>query len=167
MMAAEQLEAFYSADEAKRARERHLEEIIVLLPWIARIDAFQHWLYTHRGHTHAEREAQWLELDSRFGDDLDWAEFPEWQASSWIRQLHIFCVPLYYIEYGIAQLGALQLWSNFLEKPGEAVQQYRGALSLGNTRPLPELCAASGLRFAFDESTVEPLARKVASALGI
>lgn len=165
MMAAEKLEAFYSEDDAKRARQRHLEDVLILLPWIARVDAFQHWIYKNPEHSRREREQQWLELDKRFGDDLDWSEFAEWKNCMWIRQLHFFCVPLYYIEYGIAQLGALQLWSRYLESPEEAIQGYRRGLELGSQRPLPELFAAAGLKFAFNEQTIAPLMEKVQRAL--
>src|SRR5690606_19887323 len=139
MMACEQLESFYSADDAARSRESHLEDTIMLLPWIMRVDAFQHWLYKNPGHTRHQRAEQWLALEARLGDELEWPELPQWRECSWINKLHFFCVPLYYIEYGIAQLGALQLWVRFLADPADAVKQYRRGLALGNSRPLPEL----------------------------
>ena len=152
-------------DAADRAKRMHLEDVIILLPWIARIDAFQHWLYTHPGHTRDERIAEWMRLEERFGDDLDWSEMPDWRKYGWMRQLHLFTVPLYYIEYGIAQLGALQLWVKFLENPGKAVDGYRAGLSLGGSRPLPDLFEAAGIKFSFDEATVAPLAEKAQKAL--
>ncbi len=82
-----------------------------------RVDAFQHWLYRNPGHSRQERADAWMKLEGRFGEDLDWPAHEEWRECSWIGKLHFFCVPLYYIEYGIAQLGALQLWLNFLTKP--------------------------------------------------
>jgi len=165
MMACERVEAFYRPEDAARARRAQLEEVLELLPWIARVDAFQHWLYTHPGHTRADRVAAWRELDERFGDELEWSEYPEWRECSWIRQLHFFCVPLYYIEYGIAQLGALQLWGRFRRDAHAAVASYRAALKLGGSRPLPELFAAAGLRFAFDGATIAPLAAEVRAVL--
>jgi oligoendopeptidase F len=165
MMASERLTSFYNADEARRAKVRHLEDIIILLPWIARIDAFQHWIYTHPGHTRDERRQHWLELDARFGDELDWSECPEWREYSWVRQLHLFCVPLYYVEYGIAQLGALQLWSNYLRNQEQTIQEYRQALALGSSKPLPKLFEAAGIRFAFDGATLKPLMDHVRQTL--
>lgn len=165
MMACERLRAFYAPSDAARARREHLEEVLELLPWIARVDAFQHWIYTHPDHSRQERAQAWLALDERFGDPLDWSEFPEWRECSWMGKLHFFCVPLYYIEYGIAQLGALQLWLQFLSTPEEAIRRYQSALALGGSRPLPELFSTAGLRFAFDASTVAPLAEKVRETL--
>lgn len=165
MMASERLETFYDAPSAQRARQMHLEDVIVLLPWIARIDAFQHWIYTHPRHSRQERQDKWLELDERFGDPLDWSQKPEWRDCSWIRQLHLFCVPLYYIEYGIAQLGALQLWMRFRQDGKSAVEGYLSALALGGSHPLPELFGAAGIRFAFDGQTIEPLVRQVEQSL--
>jgi len=165
MMASEKLEAFYEPADAHRARRQHLEEVLELLPWIARVDAFQHWIYTHPHHTRQERAQMWLRLDERFGDELQWEEFPEWRECSWIAKLHFFCVPLYYIEYGIAQLGALQLWRNFREDASRAVRKYREALSLGGSRPLPELFRAGELEFAFDAPALRPLSAYIASVL--
>lgn len=165
MMACEHLTAFYSEDDATRARQMHLEDIITILPWIARVDAMQHWVYTNPGHSREERAAKWLELDQRFNDELDWSDFPEWKECSWIVQLHFFTVPLYYIEYGIAQLGALQLWANYRRNPILAVKQYRNALALGNSRPLPELFSTAGLRFAFDKEIMGPLMEELTSQL--
>lgn len=168
MMACEHLDAFYPADDARRAREMHLEDILVLLPWITRVDAFQHWLYTHPGHTREERAAQWLELEKRFGDELEWpVEAAEWRECSWISKLHFFCVPLYYVEYGIAQLGALQLWVNYLANNRQAVESYRRALTLGNSQPLPRLFETCGIRFAFDAETIRPLVQKLEQALAV
>lgn len=167
MMASERLSAFYNDADAQRARLSHLEDTIMLLPWIMRVDAFQHWLYTHPGHTRKERADQWLALEERFGDELEWPELGEWRECSWINKLHFFCVPLYYIEYGIAQLGALQLWVRFLANPAETVKLYRRALALGNSRPLPELFDAAGLSFNFNDSMLEPLAAELARNLDL
>ena len=103
--------------------------------------------------------------DADFGDDLDWSVHPEWRGSSWVSKLHFFCVPLYYIEYAIAQLGALQLWVNYQMDAASTVAAYRKALALGNSRPLPELFETAGIRFAFDEALIAPLVEKVTQAL--
>ncbi len=161
MMASEKLDSFYNASDAARARQAHLEDIVMLLPWIMRVDSFQHWLYKNPGHTRAERSAKWLELETRLGDQLDWPVLPEWRECSWINKLHFFCVPLYYIEYGIAQLGALQLWVKYLSDSTATVADYRAALALGNSRPLPELFERAGLSFAFDEAMLRPLAEQL------
>lgn len=167
MMAAENLNSFYSEADAERARKSHLEDVIMLLPWIMRVDAFQHWIYNNPTHTRDERAQEWRRLEQRFGDDLSWPELPEWRECSWISKLHFFCVPLYYIEYGIAQLGALQLWVNYLSDPVDAVCKYRKAMALGNSRPLPELFAAAGLKFQFDEAILKPLASRLEEQLGL
>ncbi|HWB19824.1 MAG TPA: M3 family oligoendopeptidase, partial [Phycisphaerales bacterium] len=151
LLAQRSLGEFYSPNEADRARRSHLEEVARILPWIAQIDAFQHWVYTHPEHAREERRAKWLELDAKFGAELDWSGLEEERATMWHRQLHLFCVPLYYIEYGIAQLGALQLWRHAKQNDAEALKAYRRGLALGGSRPLPELFASTGLKFEFDE----------------
>ncbi|MBI1389069.1 MAG: M3 family oligoendopeptidase [bacterium] len=156
---------FYSTDDAARAKRIHLEGIIQILPWIAQIDAFQHWLYAHPDHSVEERTAFWLELDKRFGTDVDWSGFETSKESSWQRQLHLFCHPFYYIEYGIAQLGALQLWSRFKVDSADALRRYRQALSLGGSRPLPKLFEAAGIEFDFSNRAIEPLMKKVGNEL--
>ncbi len=166
MMAAEHLETFYSPEDAQRARRSHLEQVISLMPWIARVDAFQHWIYRHPGHSREERRAQWMALDLRFGEMLDWpGEFADWRAVNWVAKLHFFRVPLYYIEYGIAQLGALQLWRNYRRDPAEAVRGYRRGLTLGGGKPLPELFRAAGLSLTLDSKGIEPLVADVESVL--
>jgi len=159
------LEEFYSSAEANRARRTHLEGIVGIFPWIATVDAFQHWIYTHPNHTRAERRAAWLALMDRFGGDVDWSGYEEARANLWHRQLHIFLHPFYYVEYGIAQLGALQVWANSKRDKREALHSYLRALSLGNSRPLPELFAAAGCQFAFNRETVQPLVRLVKDEL--
>ncbi len=165
MMACERLDAFYNHVDARRARLMHLTDVVILLPWIMRVDAMQHWMYSNPDHTRAQREEHWLKLDADFGDDLDWSVHPEWRGSSWVSKLHFFCVPLYYIEYAIAQLGALQLWVNYQMDAASTVAAYRKALALGNSRPLPELFETAGIRFAFDEALIAPLVEKVTQAL--
>ena len=125
------LERFYAAPEANRARRTHLEGIVNIFPWIATVDAFQHWIYTHPGHTRAERTAAWLELMDRFGGDADWRGYEAARANLWHRQLHIFLDPFYYIEYGIAQLGALQVWANSKRDKAEALNALQALAGAG------------------------------------
>ncbi|MBG87759.1 MAG: peptidase M3 [Verrucomicrobiales bacterium] len=151
------LEEFYSPNDANRARRVHLEGILNILAWIATIDAFQQWIYTHKGHTRAERTVAWLEIRRRFGGDVDWAGLKLAEENLWHRQLHIFGCPFYYIEYGIAQLGALQVWANSRKDKAKALADYQAGLALGGSRPLPELFERAGCRFQFDAEIVRPL----------
>jgi oligoendopeptidase F len=151
------LETFYVPPDVRRARRDHLEGIIEILPWVATVDAFQHWIYSHPDHTAAQRRAAWFEVMDRFGGDVDWSGFEQVRASVWHRQLHIFLYPFYYIEYAIAQLGALQVWANSRRDKTKALRDYQNALALGGSRPLPELFSAAGCRFDFSEETVKPL----------
>lgn len=157
----EYIEAFYAAPEARRARRVHLEGIIAVFPWIATVDAFQHWIYTNPGHSREQRRAAWLELMDRFGGDVDWSGYEKIRASLWHRQLHIFLHPFYYVEYGIAQLGALQIWANSKRDHVKALAEYQRALALGGSRPLPELFSAAGCCFDFSQPTVRPLVKLV------
>ena len=161
----EHLEVFYSSDEARRARRDHLEGVVAVFPWIATVDAFQHWIYSHPSHTRDDRKSAWLELMERFGGDVDWSGWEESRGHLWHRQLHIFLHPFYYIEYGIAQLGALQVWANSRRNPSQALRDYRTALSLGGSRPLPELFKSAGCSFDFSQKAVQPLLRFVESEL--
>jgi oligoendopeptidase F len=153
------IEEFYSAVDASRARRVHLEGIVGIFPWIATVDAFQHWIYTHPNHTRAERAAAWLELMDRFGGGVDWSGHEEARAHLWHRQLHIFLHPFYYIEYGIAQLGALQVWANSKRDKVKALKDYKKSLALGGSRPLPELFQAAGCKFEFSAKTIQPIAK--------
>ena len=159
------LEEFYPVAEANRARKTHLEGIIGFFPWMATVDAFQHWIYTHIGHTRAERKAAYLQLMDRFGGDVDYSGFEEVRAHSWHRQLHIFLHPFYYVEYGIAQLGALQVWANSRNNKVKALNDYKKSLALGGSRPLPELFAAAGCKFQFDAATIKPLIQLASTEL--
>jgi oligoendopeptidase F len=134
---------------------------------MATIDAFQHWIYTHPGHTRAERTSAWLGLMDRFGGDVDWSGLEATRATLWHRQLHIFLHPFYYVEYGIAQLGALQIWANSKANKAEALSSYKRALALGGSRPLPELFAAANCRFDFSAHTITPLVDVVRSELAV
>lgn len=159
------LKHFYNEADANRAIRNHLEELARMLPWIATIDAFQHWIYEHPDHTRQERSAYWIELDSRFGPAVDWTGFEHYRETLWHRQLHPFTVPMYYIEYGIAQLGALQMWLHFRRDRQRAIENYRNALALGGSRPLPELFAAAELKFDFGPDTMRSLMDEVRGEL--
>lgn len=156
---------FYSSGDAARARRAHLEGIITTLAWIATVDAFQHWLYTHPGHSAAGRDAAWTALHRRFNGEVDWSGLETARSKLWHRQLHLFLHPFYYIEYGIAQLGALQVWMNSRRDRAAALADYKRALALGNSRPLPELFHAAGCRFEFSEAAVRPLVAMVRDEL--
>ena len=160
-------DAFYpNAEDLYRAREEHLEDILKVLPWITQIDAFQHWVYTNPTHSIEERSAQWLALSKRFGTGLtDWTGFEDLQAHSWQRQLHLYEVPFYYIEYGIAQLGAIGVWKNSLENEAKAIEQYKAGLSLGYTRSLPEIYETAGVTFDLSPKRIGELMEFVDSYL--
>ncbi|MGB7158038.1 MAG: M3 family oligoendopeptidase, partial [Tepidisphaeraceae bacterium] len=156
-LGADHFDVFYASEaDANRAKRTYFEGVIRLFPWIATIDSYQHWLYTHPGHSREQRAEEWLRLRARFGPSdahFDWSGFEDYRRHEWQRQLHLFHHPFYYVEYGIAQLGALQLWMKSKEDPHRALANYRAALALGGTRPLPELFAAAGIRFDFSERT--------------
>lgn len=159
--------AFYSNQEDwQRAAREQLKHSVMLLPWIATIDAFQLFVYSYSKHTRDERATFWLGLDERFGSKIDWSGLEHIRPYIWQRQLHLFSHPFYYIEYGIARLGALQLWLHALEK-GEksAVEAYIKALSLGGSKPLPELFAAAGLKFEFGPEIVKRLVDRASAEL--
>ncbi len=157
---------FYAGEDYDRARREHLESALTVLAWIATIDRFQHWVYANPGHTIAEREAFWLELDATYGRAVDWSGLDDVRRSAWQRQTHVYNHPLYYIEYGIAQLGALQLWlRSRSEGEAAAIGAYMNGLTIGGARPLPELFEATGLGFDFGEGTVSRVAEAVEQEL--
>lgn len=161
----EHLEEFYSEEDCVRARRQHLEGIISLFPWIATIDAFQHWIYTNQDHNVDQRDAAWNELQDRFGGNIEWSGYEMARTKMWHRQSHIFLVPFYYIEYGIAQLGALGVWNNSKSNRDNALVDYKRALSLGGSRPLPELFATANIPFKFDSEAFKPLIELVQKEL--
>ena len=160
------LDEFYD-DQAQSARaiRTHLEDLARLIPWVATIDAFQHWMYLNPEHSTEQRTALWLELHQRFGPEINYDGLERFEQISWQRQLHLYEVPFYYIEYGIAQLGALQLWLQYRDDRAGAIANYRRALSLGGSRPLPELFAAAELKFDFGPDTMKRLMDAVCSEL--
>jgi oligoendopeptidase F len=159
------LEKFYSPVDANRARRTHLEGVANVFPWIATVDAFQHWVYTHPGHTREERTEAWNGLMKRFGGDVDWNGHEDVRANLWHRQLHIFIHAFYYIEYGIAQLGALQVWANSKQDKRKALNDYKAGLKLGGSRALPQLFAAAGCKFEFSAQTISPLVKLLRAEL--
>ncbi len=148
---------FYSNADAARARIEHLEDSIRFWPYMAVVDAFQHWMYENPADA-ADLDScdtQWLALSERFIPGVDWTGLQDQRQSIWLRQLHIHQVPFYYVEYGLAQLGAVQIWGNSLQDHAEAVASYIRALSLGGTVSLPDLYAAAGAKLAFDAATLK------------
>ena len=162
LLALDALDVFYDDADAARAKRKQLEGTLRILPWIATIDGYQHWIYTHGGHSRDQRSDAWLNVYARFHDaGVDWTDYQDARVARWQAQLHLFHYPFYYIEYGIAQLGALQVWMNFRRDPAKALKDLFAAFALGNTRPLPELFETAGIRFDFSGDTVGPLMRQV------
>tara|TARA_Y100001960_G_scaffold333286_2_gene437584 strand:+ start:827 stop:2533 length:1707 start_codon:yes stop_codon:yes gene_type:complete len=156
---------FYDKEESDRARRSHLEGVVFLLPWIATIDSFQHWIYDNPGHTREERAEVWLSIRDRFGSEMDWTGHSDFKEVSWQQQGHLYGVPFYYIEYGIAQLGSLQLWKTQMTDPQKALDDYANAMKLGNTMTLPDLFSAADLKLGFDEGHFLSLMGSVESSL--
>lgn len=148
------LDEFYSGEEIERARRTHLEGVVNSLVQTALVDQFQHWLYTTPGHSRQQRHRKWAELVSRFGPGFDWTGLEPYLSTGWHRILHIFGVPFYYIEYGIAQLGALQVWMHSRRDSAAALDSYKRGLKLGGSRPLPKLFEAAGLAFDFGPKVI-------------
>ncbi len=158
---------FEEEAELKRAKEQQLERVITVFPWIATIDQFQHWIYENPDHTPAERTAQWNSILQRFTpSNLDTSELENYRNHSWQRQLHLFEVPFYYIEYGIAQLGAIGLWQQFQQNREQALENYTRALSLGGTRPLPTLFEAAELTLDLSPAHIKKLMEFVKEEMG-
>ena len=159
-------DGYYSEDEARSAHIEHLEDILFSLPHIASVDAFQSWIYTSGdGHNADARDHAWLEIRSRFERGVDWSGLEQERIARWYRQLHIFEYPFYYIEYGIAQMGALQVWRHSLTDQAKAVRRYRDALALGGTQGLPEIYRTAGARLVFDAETMGELVALVENRL--
>ena len=157
---------FKTTEELKRAKEQQLERVITIFPWIATIDKFQHWAYENPGHTEAERADKWLEILNEFSSPvIDFSGLEAYRRYSWHRQLHLYEVPFYYIEYGIAQLGAIGLWKQYKQNPDKAFTNYINALSLGGTKTLPELFKAAGLQFDFSPAAIRDLMEFVKTEL--
>lgn len=152
-------EAFFTNEEdLKRAKEHQLERTITIFPWIAIIDKFQHWVYENPQHSIEERTKRWMEILAEFStNSIDYSGLEAFREIGWQRQLHLFEVPFYYIEYGIAQLGAIGLWMQYQQNPQQALQNYINALSLGGTKTLPKLYEAAGLKFDLSPDHIKTL----------
>jgi oligoendopeptidase F len=149
---------FNDKNDLARAQEHQLERVISIFPWIATIDKFQHWVYENPNHTLEERRQMWMQiLDEFSSESVDWTGLEEFREFGWQKQLHLFEVPFYYIEYGIAQLGAIGLWMQYKNNKEKALSNYTQALSLGGTRTLPELYDAAGLKFNFSKEHIKQL----------
>ena len=152
-------QAFFSNDdELQGAKEHQLERVITIFPWIATIDKFQHWVYENPAHTIEERTAKWVEILNEFTPaNVDTDGLQRYRETGWQRQLHLFEVPFYYIEYGIAQLGAIGLWMQYEQNRQLALTHYINALRLGGTKTLPELYEAAGLKFDLSPDYIKTL----------
>jgi len=149
---------FNNKEDLKRAKEHQLERVITIFPWIAVIDKFQHWLYEHPVHSTEERTTAWMQLLEEFSDGvMDFTGLENYRANGWQRQLHLFEVPFYYIEYGIAQLGAIGMWMQYKTDSNKALQNYCNALQLGGIKTLPELFKTAGLEFDFSPARIKLL----------
>ena len=149
---------YKNEEDFQRAKKEQLETVLKILPWIAQIDEFQHWIYENANHSENQRTEKWLQLCQEYGTGLtDWTGFEAMQANSWQRQLHLFEVPFYYIEYGIAQLGALAVWKNSIHDFKGTIEKYKTALAFGYTKTLPELYNAAGIKFDLSENYLSEL----------
>ncbi len=157
---------FPNEADLKRAKRAQLEGIIQVLPWIATVDKFQHWLYSNKDHSEEDRNQAWHDIIQAFGSKIvDWEGLEKYRDFMWQKQLHIYEVPFYYIEYGIAQLGAIAVWKKYKENPENALDQFEHALSLGYSVPIPEIYKAAGISFDFSENYVKELIDFVANEL--
>jgi oligoendopeptidase F len=142
--------------------------VLKVLPWIATIDKFQHWIYTNPHHNRAERRETWLSILNDFtSSEVDRTGLEQYSEYLWHKQLHLFEVPFYYIEYGMAQLGAIAIWKQYREQPEIAIENYLSALKLGYTRPIKEIYAAAGINFDFSREYVSDLGKFVKEELAI
>lgn len=167
LLTMEHWDVFYdNKEELNRAKREQLEGLIKILPWIAQVDEFQHWIYENHNHTRAERKAKWQALNKEYGSGLtDWTGYEDMIDTSWQRQLHLFEVPFYYIEYGIAQLGAIGVWKNSIENKSDAIEKYKNALKLAYTKSIPSIYKTAGIRFDFSESYLKEIANFIDSQL--
>jgi oligoendopeptidase F len=141
-----------------RAKREHLEGIISTLPWVATVDKFQHWIYENPTHTIAQRTEEWNKIFTQFSNNVtDWKGLEKFKGYVWQKQLHIYEVPFYYIEYAIAQLGAIAVWKNFKENQAKALDQYLAALKLGYTKPIKEIYKTAGIKFDFSQAYIHEL----------
>ena len=162
-------DVFFDNDEdLKRAKKDQLRDVLKTLPWVAVVDQFQHWIYTNPEHTTAERKTAWKEIIEPFGNNFtNWQGYEEALENLWQKQLHIFEVPFYYIEYGIAQLGAIAVWKNYKENPELALEKYLAALKLGYTKTIKEIYKTAGIEFNFSSDYVHQLAKFIKTELAL
>lgn len=167
LMTMEYWNVFYEKEkDLLNAKIHQLEHVLTLLPWVATVDAFQHWVYTHPNHSLSERNQQWQLISERFSTNVvDWSGLENYRTTAWHKQLHIFEVPFYYIEYAIAQLGAIAIWKQYKENPNNALANYTKMLQLGYSKPLPELYKTAGICFDFSEKYVQQLIEFVTQEL--
>lgn len=157
---------FDNEEDLVRAKKEQLVDVLKTLPWVAVIDQFQHWIYTNPNHNAADRETAFKQIYTRFGAGFaNWEDFEQQFGNLWQKQLHLFEVPFYYIEYAIAQLGAIAVWKNYKENPTKALQQYLDALALGYTKPMNEIYETAGIKFDFSADYVKELADFVTQEL--
>jgi len=150
---------FDNADDLIRAKKDQLKDVLKTLPWVAVVDQFQHWIYTNPDHTSEERAEAWTKIFEPFGNNFaDWSEHPHALENLWQKQLHIFEVPFYYIEYGIAQLGAIAVWKNYKNDPEKGLSNYLDALKLGYTKTIKEIYETAEIEFNFTAAYVKELA---------
>jgi oligoendopeptidase F len=151
-------EFYPNTEDLQRAKLDQLEKVVTGLAWIATVDAFQHWLYENHGHSIEQREEAWLKISSRFESKLiDWSGYEDYRKCAWQKQLHIFEVPFYYIEYGIAQLGAIAVWKGYRDDPAASVKSYESALSLGYKVPIGKIFEEAGVKFDFSGDYIKVL----------
>jgi oligoendopeptidase F len=149
---------FENEEDLKRAKREQLEDIIETLPWVATIDKFQHWLYENPLHTSEERKLNWNKVFNEFADTVtDWSGLEEAKDYLWQKQLHLYEVPFYYIEYGMAQLGAVAVWRNFKNDPKKGLEGYINALKKGNLTTIPEIYKAANIKFDFSQAYIKEL----------
>jgi oligoendopeptidase F len=149
---------FENREDLSRAKREHLEQIIETLPWVATIDKFQHWIYENPNHSTDDRRNNWNRIFEDFSDNItDWSELEDQKSYLWQKQLHLFEVPFYYIEYGMAQLGAIAVWKNYRENAKKGLEGYMNALKLGYTATIPEIYSAAGIRFDFSREYIREL----------
>ena len=157
---------FSNPDDLRRAKLQHLESIIETLPWVATIDKFQHWIYEHPAHADADRRENWVRIYDQFTDSItDWSGLAYYKEYLWQRQLHLYEVPFYYIEYGIAQLGAIGVWRNYRRDPEAGLAGYKAALSLGYKAPIRDIYAAANVPFDFSSDYIRELMAFVAGEI--
>lgn len=158
---------FENPEDLRRAKLEHLEDIMETLPWVATIDKFQHWLYDHSNHTAGQRKENWNRIMDEFGDKVtDWDGLQEAKDFMWQKQLHLYEVPFYYIEYGMAQLGAIAVWRNYRNDPQIGLKGYMNALKLGYTKTIPEIYEAANIKFDFSQSYIKELMSFVKAEIG-